>query len=218
MNSLKKDDVNVVIDELKKMSNLHLDIKNSINHKDGRIQSACGETIICDKISQICKYYNIPHSIPDKRDYFDVKIQDSLINIKITKCNTPDNANCKLGIYYALVGKEPLFGNQISWYKYWKHMKDGLINRAQNIDDIDYYFLVFNKNNNEIYFVGLKELTKVRVNGNNLPFQINWLENKIPKKNSYKEAYNMLIGTFIDSAQKRAECYDIIKELDIKIL
>ena len=55
----------------------------------------------------------------------------------------------------------------------------------------------------DIEVKGLKELQKISVNGNNLPFQINWGKNTNPVKRTYSEAYDLLVGTYKESVRKK---------------
>ena len=48
-------------------------------------------------------------------------------------------------------------------------------------------------------------------NGNNLPFQIKWDENRIPSKKSFKEAKKMLLEGLGKSIKLRADVYFIFK-------
>ena len=78
--------------------------------------------------------------------------------------------------------------------------------------EIDYYFLIINKNHNQdIFYNSLKSLNKVVPNGNNLPFQIKWDENRIPSKKNFKEAKKMLLEGLGKSIKLRADVYFIFK-------
>lgn len=95
------------------------------------------------------------------RDWVDFSFEENGIfypvNIKVSTTKTTDNLNCKLGIYYALTGKLPPFGNGVGWEQYFKTLRDNLVE-----NDRDYYFFIFNKDNsNDVFATSLKCLESV---------------------------------------------------------
>lgn len=139
---------------------------------DGRINSAVNESEI---INLIKKQFNISQG--KKREWFDFSYDyDGVfypVNLKITELST-DNLNCKLGIYYALAGKIPDFDNQVAWDMFLSNLRKNICE-----NNVDYYFLIINKNClKDIFWTSLKQMNKLVPNGNNLPFQANWEINK----------------------------------------
>ncbi|EAH7279330.1 restriction endonuclease, partial [Campylobacter coli] len=174
--------------------------------RDGRINSAFNE----DEITNII-YDNFSINLPNARDWFDFSFEESgkfyPVNIKITTTRTIDNLNCKLGIYYALTGDIPSFNNGINWDQYFCNLKTNLKENSK-----DYYFLIINKNDvQDIFIASLKSLEKISPNGNNLPFQAKWNENRHPVQREFKEAKDFIIKCFADSLKLRADAYFYFK-------
>jgi len=128
------------------------------------------------------------------------------LNIKITTTKTADNANSKNGLFYSLTGKRYVDNN--SWKDYLKALRANIRETEH-----DYYFLIINKQDNQdIFFNSLKSLTKIVPNGNNLPFQIKWNENRIPVNKTFEEAKKMLLEGLGKSIELRADVYFVFKE------
>lgn len=179
------------------------------NTRDERLNSAFNEDEIINLISK--QFKDIQRS--KIRDWFDFAFEENGIfypvNIKISSFKQADNLDCKLGIYYALTGKIPDFNNGVSWDIYLNKLKENL-----KPNNLDYYFLIINKNDTkEIFITSLKTLTKLVPNGNNLPFQAKWSENKIPQNKNYEEAKEFILKTFAKSLELRASVYLTFKEL-----
>ncbi len=150
---------------------------------------------------------------PQKRHWWDFAIRENgvlyPVNIKVTEMSpAADNLNCKLGLYYALTGKEPNFANEIRWREFFSNLSDDM---SEN--DRDYYFLVFNKSEpGEVVLANLKGLRTLQPNGNNLPFQCCWKDNRQIKERSFAEAQNFLLECLGESAKLRAQIYLEFKE------
>ena len=68
--------------------------------------------------------------------------------------------------------------------------------------------MVINKNDtNDIFINSLKQISTLQPNGNNLPFQIKWCDNKIMNPKSFKKAKVLLLGTLGESIKLRADAY-----------
>ncbi len=180
-----------------KKSNLCL----SSNQNDGRINSILNEDEI---LKQIEKKFDI--DVPMQRNWADFYIDNIPINIKVTTTKTADNASSKSGVYYALTGEIYQGNNQ--WDNYLKKLK-------KNIKDTtkDYYFLVISKDDtSEIFINSLKNITTLQPNGNNLPFQIKWCENKTLNPKSFNQTKKLLLGTMGQSIKLRADAYISFQE------
>ncbi|WP_267523601.1 restriction endonuclease [Campylobacter sp. MG1] len=176
---------------------------------DGRLNSAFNEDQIINLIQM--RFGNII-GIPKVRYWYDFCIQTENafypVNIKVSTTTTADNLNCKLGIYYSLTGIMPTFNNIVSWDMYFKNLKEHITN-----NDKDYYFLIINKNDyNDIFLCSLRTLNKLTPNGNNLPFQATWEENKIPINRDYESAKYFILNHFSQSLHKRAEATNYFKK------
>lgn len=190
-----------ILEDIKKyLLNKNFELTSFTN--DGRINSALNE----DQITYLIKmYFGDKIVLPNARDWYDFAIDDDSgfypVNIKISTTKTADNLNCKLGIYYALTGQIPSFNNEINWKDYFIKLK----NNIQN-NDKDYYFLIINKNDySDIFLCSLKTLYSLTPNGNNLPFQAKWDENRKPEIRTYDEAYKFILGCFAKSLYRRSE-------------
>lgn len=181
----------------------------STTSNDGRINSSVNETEILNIIKNNYPFPSgVSIQIPQSRSWCDFEINDNgqfyPVNIKVTTTKTADNLSCKLGIYYALTGKRPAFANEISWNSFFQKLKNDL---NQNTTT-DYYFLIFNKENiNEVFANSLKGLQSLQANGNNLPFQCKWVDNKIFSSRSAIDAQNFILNCFAASIKLRAEIY-----------
>lgn len=187
--------------EFLKQQNLHL----SQQSRDGRINSAFNEDEIFNLLNP---RFRFEIKRPEKREWYDFGFYDENsvfcpVNIKVSTMKTADNLNCKLGIYYALTGKEPTFGNGINWKECLT-----ILRRDLKENDRDYYFLIINKNNTkDIFGTSLKCLKSIVPNGDNLPFQANWNKNRQITLRDFKGAEEFLLSTLGESLKKRAERY-----------
>jgi hypothetical protein len=184
----------------------HLQRQNVLLSKqfvDGRINASINEN---ELIKEIQKKFDI--QLSKVREWYDFAIEDKKefypVNIKITDTTHADNLNCKLGIYYALTGMLPDFPNGIGWLPYFEKLKENL----GKDETKDYFFLVFNKQNPADIFVNtLKGLQTLQPNGNNLPFQCKWDNNRKYKKRSFTQAKKYILKVFGESIKQRAEIY-----------
>lgn len=170
---------------------------------DGRLNAAINEDEI---ISIIERQFDILK--PRARAWYDFAIeQDGLfipINIKVTDTTHADNLNCKLGLYYALTGRIPSFQNEIGWLPYFEELHKNFGYDKSH----DYYFLIVNKSNTEdVFCTTLKSLKTLQPNGNNLPFQSRWRDNREPQIRSFEAAADMLLKTLGQSIKLRADIY-----------
>ena len=169
---------------------------------DGRLDSAVNEGAFLGKLSE---RFPIAEQ-PKPRYWWDFAIREDgvllPVNLKLTELgNTNDNMNCKLGIYYALTGREPDFANETPWHDFFERLAEDMQENSR-----DYYFLVVNKNDPADVFVqGLKTLHTLVSNGNNLPFQCCWRDNRKPQERSFSDARDFLLSVFAQSIKLRAE-------------
>ena len=176
------------------------------SQRDGRINSILHE----DKLTELlAKKY--PINVPKARAWYDFAITDDGIfypvNIKSTTGKGNDNLSCKLGIYYALTGKNPTGDRLSGWRAYFDKLNADL---SEN--DVDYYFLVLNKGTGKTFMAALKGLQSLVPNGNNLPFQCNWTENTQYKSRTFEEAKDFLLTNFAASIRGRTAIGDDFKD------
>lgn len=184
------------------------DISLSQEDTDWQINSKHNQYEIVDILKKEKASFSIEQ--PSKeREWYDFGFYDENsifcpVNIKVSTTKTTDNLNCKLGIYYALTGKEPNdFSNEINWNDYFNKLKNDL-----SSNDRDYYFLIINKNNTkDVFATSLKCLEFIVPNGNNLPFQAKWDNNRQITQRNFEEVKDFLLGTFKQSLKLRADVY-----------
>jgi len=176
------------------------------DNDDGRINSATNENIVLDKLST-----KFDINIPQVRCWYDfvMQLQNKLfVNVKISDLsnNSADNCSSKLGMGYALCGIENL---PIHWEKFHQILANELKT------GYDYYFLVVNKNNtSDCFWTSLKRIKTLTSNGNNLPFQCDWSQNRDFSSRSEIEATRYILKTYIESWDKKAKGYPfILKEM-----
>lgn len=185
----------VVLNIMKKQLS-RSNIKLCTTEKDDRINSAHDEELVLNIIKAqfianrgLRKRYNL--TIPEIREWFDFKIETknnnikpAYVNIKTSNMCSADNLNCKLGIHYTLTGNESLFSNSIGWSRYFKNLSSGL-----DFSSItDYFFMIINKiDTSDVLLTSLRSIETLTPNGNNLPFQCNWKNNRIIRCMDNKE-------------------------------
>ncbi len=172
----------------------------SKDHADGRINSALNEDQI---LAEIKKHFTIEE--PAAREWYDfIAIEGDErypVNIKVSTLETADNVQCKLGIYYAATGVWPTFSNGISWNKFFEAVAAGINTRT----DRDYYFVVVGKSDpSDIILTSLKQIGTLVANGNNLPFQCHWGNNRKLKVRTHSDAIKFILGTLKQSCDLRA--------------
>ena len=184
--------------EFLKKQNLHL----STQSRDGRINSAFNEDEIFNLLEQ---HFSINR--PNMRDWVDFSFSENEVFIpvysKVSTSITTDNLNCKLGIYYALTGQIPPFNNSVFWEMYFKALSENLQSNTA-----DYYFLIINKDSpSDVFATSLKGLESISPNGNNLPFQAKWDNNRSFIQRDFTQARDFILHTFEESLKLRADAY-----------
>lgn len=193
-------------------------LKLSSESEDGRINSALSEksivTLIEEKAAEPEWAGRISVSVPKIREWYDVMIfmtetgESIPINIKITSMGC-DNLNCKLGIFYALSGDDPLgFGlsNETNWNVFFDRLS-----HSMKDNESDYFFVVIDKSTSKAFWTSLKGMASLIPNGNNLPFQANWRENNVRVNRTFDEAKRFILSALGRSIDKRA---DIKRQFD----
>ncbi len=183
----------------------------STTTNDGRINSALNEdeilTFLEVNFPHISRNYRFVR--PQAREWYDFVIENNHefypVNIKVTNCSSADNLNCKLGIFYAMTGLIPSFNNSIGWENFLRKLKASF---GKNKDK-DYYFLIINKVDlSDVFCCSLKTLTSLVANGNNLPFQSRWTDNRTPINRTFDEAAIFIMSSFGTSFKQRAEAFN----------
>ena len=185
--------------------------------RDGRVDSVIYEKKVACRIrlwsskSEFAIKNGLSVVYSDARKWYDIAVikkDDSSfllpINIKISSLSGNDNSNCKMGIYYALTGMKPDYGNlknSDSWHSFIKRLKKNIGKK----DGKDYFFIVFDKNGKkDVFWNSISGMSKVCPNGSNLPFQIKWLANTHPVKKNESEMREMILSALGRSLKERA--------------
>jgi hypothetical protein len=152
----------------------------------------------------------------DPTGWFDFAIEGPNVfipvNIKVTNLasRNADNLNCKLGLYYALTGHRPDFGNAIGFEALMRKM----VERMSEDTNADYYFLVINKAQaGDVFWNSLKGLNHLSANGRNPPFQGRWADNRLFVARSNGEARRFLLGKLRESLRQAAKPFMAFEEL-----
>ena len=180
-----------------------VDIPICTRHSDGRLNSAEDETTIINILQKKYGKENIIEGVP--RHWWDVKIFDYCTNIKSSTYKTADNFSAKGAVLHSLTNMSE---EEITKIKSWPEFENSLRGKKDEDNNRDYYCLVLNKETNEVLMQGLKTLTKLTPNGNNLLFQINWSKNKEIIERSHKEGYEFLIGAYKESVRKKGGIHE----------
>lgn len=151
-------------------SNLNMDFKSG--HKDGRINSAIMEDKLLEKLQSVLNnsYPEIKVDIPTHRFWYDIKIDDIPINLKITSGGT-DNAFNKNAIIYSIIGYDLKFFSgsfESLWYK-------TIIYEKKKVRDktTEYHYLVFDKSSGRFLLKPIFDIHSYTSNPCNI-LQINW--------------------------------------------
>lgn len=152
--------------------------------KDGRANSLLDEDAVVRLLRGNARFKHLIQT-PPSRMWYDLLVYDKEygwfpLNIKSTTTTTADNCgNLALCVQaytnYKLDFSQPYHNGALSriLVEQLRHKK---YNRSRKKD---YFFLVINKNNKrDIVLNSVLGLSKIRVNTNNLPFQVCWANNR----------------------------------------
>lgn len=156
--------------------------------------------------------------IPKIREWFDIEVvynnKHYYVNIKSSNLKTFDNVGSSSAILFGLFGKKVSLKNKTKadqyaelFFEYNKCEENGY----DNINDIDYYFLVINKNKtNNVFITSLNHINKdsIKSNGSNLPFQCNWSKNSLEIKLSKSKICDIVIETIFNSLIKSIDFFE----------
>ena len=180
-----------------------VDIPVCTRHSDGRLNSAEDETTIIRILQDEYDEENIIEGVV--RHWWDVKIFGYPVNIKSSAFKTADNFSAKGAVLYSITN---ITEEEITKINSFPDFEGELRKSNGEDNNRDYYCLVLNKTTNEVLMQGLKTLTKLTPNGNNLLFQINWSKNKEIIERSDKEGYEFLIGAYKESISKKVGIHE----------
>lgn len=218
--------------------------KNEDGLEDGRTQSTLAEKTYAIPLiskfvaeSETSKKYQLKLEVPGKRSWADVILisdKDGLFipcNIKISDFKSADNLNCRHADLVVTTGYYEKFENEIKFevasIKLWNQIKK--LHYKHYKKPVDYYFLVFNKQDaSKSYFTSLLTVKELVSNGSN-GAQANWETNRklgrtsilpvtpedvqgdiarglMPREyRSYSDSIDYVIDKCIDSELKKIE-------------
>jgi len=172
---------------------LSIEIKKK-DMDDGRMESSINEQFIKDTIKNFIGEKRIEY-MPN-RSWCDIKIYDYqygwiVVNIKNSTIKGSDNiGNFSLCLHSYTNIEEKDMQKQSNDHVIPPLIESMHFNNYNMNYKKDYFFFVVNKNTNDIIINSMMKLNKKTPNGNNLPFQIKWKDNQIPKYTPFK---NLLI-------------------------
>lgn len=183
-------------------------IKLATGNENHRIDAVQSQTKILNLLQ---KTFQI--ELPPSRDsWFSFSISSGTnwypVKIKVSRFSRADNLNCKLGIYFALTGVRPDFPDEIDWDDYFQLLSANICENTKN----DFYFLIVNRNDSsDVFCSSLKGINTLIPNGNNLPFQCKWSDNRALSNRSHKDATNFILDKLKQSAELRASAFESFK-------
>jgi hypothetical protein len=182
-------------------------ISVSENHEDGRVNSIDDEQTI---VKLLISKYGDNIEIPKARSWWDLKVFGYPINIKSSKYGTAaDNFSSKAAVLYALTNLPEEQVKVTTWQKF----QQALLNHSSEDNHRDYHIFSLNKVTNEVHLSSLKTLKKITPNGNNLPFQIKWVDNLHPVQRTHRQAYEFLVECYKESVRRKISAHDGFEQL-----
>ena len=183
---------------------------------DGRLTSAIKETEYLTLLKQnlVNNYPLFSIEIPKERFWYDIKINQIPINLKITVGGT-DNAFNKVAIIYTISGEETHKKN-MNYNQWFKLIQDAPKKTTRN-KMTEYHYLVVHKDTGQILLKSILDIHTYKTNPCNI-LQINWnnefkyIESFIPDSH-FKQKIKELLRTiqnslnqFISSMNEFCEC------------
>lgn len=151
---------------------------------------------------------------PTIRNWYDILVvynkKNYYVNIKSSTFGAPDNVGSVDVIMFGLFGKKLNQKNKDKKYADLFHEYNVRFNKGfDDIEDIDYYFLVVDKNNGSCFITSMSHMNTVSIksNGSNPPFQCNWSKNS-SKKNNKKDICNWVIEAIFNSLIQTVEIFN----------
>ena len=182
-------------------------ISVSENHEDGRVNSIDDEQTI---VKLLISKYGDNIEIPKARCWWDLKVFGYPINIKSSKYGTAaDNFSSKAAVLYDLTNLPEEQVKVTTWQKF----QQALLNHSSEDNHRDYHIFSLNKVTNEVHLSSLKTLKKITPNGNNLPFQIKWVDNLDPVQRTHRQAYEFLVECYKESVRRKISAHDGFEQL-----
>ncbi len=127
------------------------------------------------------------------------------VNLKVSSLKgAGDNVSAKDGLFFALTGVDPRDANTNTWERFCTSLARNL----STLTTADYFFLIVSKKNiGDVFWTSLKSLKQLQPNGNNLPFQCDWQDNRERIYRTHDEAARYLLGITRRSFELRADAF-----------
>lgn len=178
-----------------KLSSLHMVASKA---KDGRQGSLKDEAKIINLVRSLGGYRVKP--APKPRWWYDVRINDTPVQIKSSVFSEADNFSSKAGILWALTN---LPEEILPTKRDWPDFERALLSQRGRPGNRDLLILVFNKNTGVFMGTSLRSVAIFVSNGSNLPFQIKWSQNTKPASTSGVESYRRIVQAYQASVSKK---------------
>ena len=140
---------------------------------DGRIDSAVKEIEFLTELSrQLLERnpgWNI--TIPSTRYWYDIEIENILINLKISSCKSADNCMNKKAVFYSITGEIDYPGSS-NWNKFYDELKEAHFKKERDRMS-EYHYLVKNKDTGALLLKSIFDIHTYHPNSSN-NLQINW--------------------------------------------
>ena len=166
---------------------------------DPRQDSAKSESKVIQFLQNSQYLKNITIHAPNlaqihNRTWYDIKINNFYCDIKISDFTSSDNTNAKQAVYYLLTGQEtPAPAQQKLFFK-------ALKNNENKCEKRNYFYIVIHKENKTTNIVSLKNISGIKPNPANQPFQCDWKEAiKNPINRDWNEAKKYLLENWARS-------------------
>ena len=167
---------------------------------DARTNSSQSEQAVVQLIQNANQWqvYSPHLDAGHNRHWYDVRIDDYYVDVKVSGFAGNDNTNAKKAIYYLLTGKDPGCVDDAAAV-FFEQMR-----KNENKDEVrDYYYLVVNKSDvKDVFFVSLKGLAHAAAAPNNPPFQTNWNICRESQTRTWDEARDFLLGKWAASIER----------------
>lgn len=173
---------------------------------DGRLDSAESEASIIDHLVELFQDSDIKVDKAPPRYWYDVAFtvngKTLYANVKATSGEGADNISSKFGLFYTLTGLLPseVKGANIN---HWEPYNRKLLENLNYLSDTDYYFVVYFKDSETFLVTSLKRIQYLTPNGNNLPFQCNWSNNRAFSTRNAEDQAKFLMETYYESWVKK---------------
>jgi len=164
------------ISELKEIAK-NININNRDNSDDGRITSALKEGPFLNELKKII-LENHPDwevFISPPRASYDIIINNTRINLKLTDCKSADNCMNKPSIFYSITGN-PKYPHSSTYNEFLSHLYESRNQnqiKKQRDRSTEYYYLVKNKLTGDVLLKSIFDIHQYVSNPSN-DLQINW--------------------------------------------